>query len=369
MNVLHLNTGNETGGGMFHILSLLKQIKEEVNVTLGVFYEGEMAKRARSIGIRVQLFEQKFRFDLSILKDLISFIDENNIHILHSHGARANFVSLLIKRKITSKWFITVHSNPWDDFQGLAGKLFIHLNLFSIKKADRILAISERFQKELIEIGVKPEKINTILNGIDFNVEPKERYQRQQFGLKEQDFVIMMIARLEPVKCHEVAFFALRQLLDKSKQFKLILVGSGSRMKELKEKVGELNIDNHVLFLGQRDDIPELLTLTDITILTSKSESFPLVLLESARAKKPFVTTDVGGVENLIPDERYGRIVQVGDYNELAKQIWDLYQLKETNLLLEMGERIYLYASQHFSEQQFAQSVLNVYINHYPHNS
>ncbi|KIO64070.1 MULTISPECIES: glycosyltransferase family 4 protein [Bacillaceae] len=364
MNVLHLISGNETGGGMFHVLSLLDKLKNDINVTLGVFHDEEMAKRARNLGIDVCIFKQRSKFDLSIIKNINKYIEENNINIIHTHGARANFIAQFLSTKSKYEWFITVHSNPYDDFlnQGLVGKLFTRLNIRAIKSADCVLAISETFNRSLRNIGVSSEKIETILNGIDFNVKPKISYKREDYNLKEDDFVIMMVARLEPVKCHETALIAMRQLLTKSSKFQLIIVGDGSRYNELRKKTEELEISNNVKFLGQRDDIPELFTLGDITILTSKSESFPLVLLESARAKKPVISTNVGGVTALLPNENYGYIINVGDHKDLADKIWDYFIMKEKGELAEIGERLYKYASANFSDEVFARSVSNIYL-------
>lgn len=365
MKVLHLNTGNETGGGMFHILSLLSQLKEKEHVILGVFYDGVMAEKARHAGIEVVVFEQKSKFDLSIIKRLKKFIEENQIDILHSHGARANTISFLLKRRLQVPWFITVHSNPYDDFlhKGILGRMFSRINIETFKSADRILAVSNRMEKDLIRLGVEGNKISTILNGIDFHYKASKKYNREQFGLKDSDFVIMMIARLEPVKQHETALKALQNLIKKTKAFKLVLIGDGTRRTELQKTVGEMELEENVKFLLQREDVPELLQLADITILTSKSETFPLVLLESARAKKPVISTDVGGVQALIPNNEYGRIIQVGDASGLAEAICQLYLLKENGKLLEMGEKLYQHAKKNFSLESFTESVLNTYRN------
>lgn len=363
MKVLHLNSGNETGGGMFHILSLLHQLNKKINVTLGLFHDMEMAERARNMGIQVQIFKQNSKFDLSVLKEIQNFIQKNEIDILHSHGPRANFISYLIRHNITCQWLITVHSDPEDDFigKGILGRLFTHLNIKSIKNADHILAISNRFKDKLMTFGIEANKISTILNGIDFHVKPRKIYKRSDFGLNENDFVIMQIARLDPVKNHKTAFKALKQLLDKSTEFQLVLVGDGALENDLKNLAKEMNISENVHFLGYRNDIPELLTLCDITILTSRSESFPLVLLESARAKKPVISTDVGDVKSLIPDDRYGFIINVDDYNDLTKKIWKMYQLRKSGMLTIIGENLHRHAAANFSEEHFAKSVLMVY--------
>src|SRR5690606_27757257 len=170
-----------------------------------------------------------------------------------------------------------------------------------------------------------------------------------------------MVARLEPVKHHETAIEAMEQLVKLSSKFQLVLIGDGSRMDELQSMVKEKGLTNNVKFLGYSKDIPELLELCDISLLTSKSESFPLVLLEAARAKKTVVTTDVGGIQSLIPNENYGRIINVGDVENLVKQISDLYELKQKGKLKEMGENLYLHARTNFSLESFANSVRKTY--------
>lgn len=363
MKILHLNSGNETGGGMFHILSLLEYLQHKEQVILGVFCEGELAERAKQKGIEVVIFKQKYRFDISVINEILKYIQKNHIDIIHSHGARANAICYLSKRHLNIPWYITVHSSPLDDFLniGLKGKLFTQINVKAILAADRILAISERFKRDLINLGVQEQKIVTILNGIDFNASPLVTYVRQQFGFKETDFLIMMVARLEPVKLHETALMALKKLKNKSNSLKLVLVGDGSRKKEIQQMTIDFGLSNNVIFLGHRNDVPALLEIADITLLTSKSESFPLVLLESARAKKPIITTDVGDVRMLIPNKEFGRIVKVGDVNQLVKEIWELYKLKEAGRLVSMGEKLYEHAKARFSIEAFGESVRKAY--------
>lgn len=363
MNVLHLNSGTETGGGMYHILSLLNQLKNWSNVTLGVFTEGELAVRARNMGISVQVFHQRTRLDFSVVKRVSHFIDSHHIDILHTHGPRANFIASLLKKERNYEWFVTVHSNPNHDFlhQGIKGKFFTYLNVRAIKAADHIVAISERFQEDLINQGIDAQKIHVILNGINFDIEPEYMYRREDFGLSSDHFVVLMIARLEPVKSHETAFLAIKELQKHYRNLVLLLAGDGSRRNELENFVRDEGLEENVMFLGQRDDVNELLPLCDITVLTSKSESFPLVLLESARAKKPVITTDVGGVRKLIPNEQYGYIIAVGDYQNLADKIRKMILLKNNGKLEQMGERLYHHARKHFSEKIFGKSVLKIY--------
>ena len=106
MKILHLNAGNEPGGGMFHILSLLNQLDKE-EVLLGVFEEGEMYRQAVASGIQTEIFKQHSKFDLTILKPLRNYIRLNHIDIIHTHGPRANIYGALLKRLVKCHWVLT----------------------------------------------------------------------------------------------------------------------------------------------------------------------------------------------------------------------------------------------------------------------
>ncbi|MDF9758869.1 glycosyltransferase involved in cell wall biosynthesis [Peribacillus simplex] len=363
MRILHLNAGNETGGGMFHIMSLLNQLNKE-ECLLGVFEDGELYRRAMSSGIQTELFKQHSKFDLSILKPLRDFIRFNNIDIIHTHGPRANIYGAFLKRFIKRPWLLTVHSSPHHDFlgQGVKGKLFTGLHVRSFKYADHILAVSDRFKQGLIDQGIDSSKITKILNGIDFEKELPFPFQRDDFGFGADDFIIIMPARLEPVKGHEFALAALSEVVSKFPHVKLLLLGDGSRRTALEEMVSEKGLSDHVFFLGYREDLERIYPMGDVTLLTSLSESFPLVLLEGARSGLPAITSDVGGVKELIPDGGKGWITDIGNVDQLNLAICNALELKKSGDLTKIGSDLQKFAKNNFSIEILAKNVYNVYL-------
>jgi L-malate glycosyltransferase len=364
MKVLHLNAGNETGGGMFHILSLLNELNRS-EFYLGVFEHGEMYERARESGIQTMLFRQRSKFDISIIRSIIQFIKENKIDLIHTHGARANCYGAVIRSLAEVQWLVTVHSDPRDDFMGMGavGRLYTAANKRALKQADHLLAISERF-KEILTAGfdIPSERVSVILNGIDFQKKLPDPFTREELGLSENDFVIIMVARLEPVKGHKIAIQAMKRLEQLDCRVKLLLAGDGRQREELKAVAAELGLEESVVFLGHRNDVEKIYPVSDLAILTSYSESFPLVLLEAARAGVPVITTDVGGVDKLIPDDRYGWIIPVEDADALADRIQSAMNLKTSGHLAGMGKKLESYSKRHFSIEQFANNVYNVYL-------
>ncbi|OIU67679.1 glycosyltransferase family 4 protein [Rossellomorea aquimaris] len=365
MKVLHLNAGNETGGGMFHILSLLNELNRS-DFYLGVFETGEMYERAKESGVQTVLFHQRSRFDLSVVRKITRFIKKNKIDLIHTHGARANCYGALIRTVADVKWLATVHSDPRDDFmgKGAIGRFYTSANKKALKKADHLLAISDRFKKILTTgFDIPSNRVSTILNGIDFEKELENPYSREELGLSGEDFIIIMVARLEPVKGHKMALQAMEKLKRvHGSKVKLLLVGDGQQREELKTFAIQHGLDDTVKFLGHRNDVEKIYPAADIAMLTSYSESFPLVLLEAARAGVPVITTDVGGVDKLIPDDRYGWIIPVEDADALAGRIQSAMNLKASGQLSGMGRKLESYSKRHFSIEQFANNVYNVYL-------
>lgn len=361
MHILHLNAGNETGGGMIHILSLLNEFKRN-EFTLGLLEEGLMQKKAKELGIRTVLFKQRGKFDVSVVRSVCRYMKEHHVDIVHTHGPRANVLGMIIKKKTGRRWVLTVHSDPRDDFLGggLKGRCFTAVHLFAIKKADHCFAVSERFKKILTELGMEEEKITAILNGIDFRRTP-EPYDRKAFRFRDNDFLILMVARLERVKGHEMALRALKKVARAHPNVRLLLIGDGSLRKELEDRAKKEGIGERVHFFGYRPDAERFYPMADVALLTSYSESFPFVLLEAARAGVPVITTDVGGVRHLVPDRRYGWVIDVGDENQLGESLMEAVRLKGEQKLREMGERLKDRASRRFSVGHFAESVYEVY--------
>lgn len=365
MKILHLNAGNESGGGMFHILSLLNELSRE-EFFLGVFEKGEMYKRGVEQNIQLVNFDQKSKFDFTVVRKIGTFIRKHGIDMIHTHGARANCYAPFIRKRTGVKWVVTVHSDPRDDFmgQGITGKVFTRTNLNALKQADHFLAISERFKTILMDLGIPSEKITVILNGIDFDKPLSKPFEREELGVKEGDFVMLMVARLEAVKNHKLALTALRNLIQHHHQtgIKLLIVGDGSEREGLEAFVQANGLSSCVGFLGHRNDVERLYPLSDLVLLTSYSESFPLVLLEAARSNVPVITTDVGGVDLLIPSDDYGWIVPIDDEKSLTEKLLAAIELKRNERLREIGQKLRMHSKDNFSVEHFAKNVYNVYL-------
>lgn len=368
MKVLFLNAGNETGGGMVHILQMLQalQQKEEGKFVLAVLEEGLLKERAEAIGIETVCFsEMRFPF----LQALQFYIEQENFTHVHTHGPRANVLLAFLRRRLRSEfeWVTTVHSNPLVDFahKGLYGKLLSKLHINALKKADKMITVCEAFHPVLSQSGVKKPFMTTIRNGAQFSTNSDEEAsvteKRRALGLTDDHIVFVQIARLEAVKAHEKGLYAFKNIVDKFPFARLLFVGAGPLEGELKQLTEELNLTNHVIFLGERDDVADLLKLSHVSLLTSMSEGFPYVLLESAQAKKPVIATDVGDVRHLIHKDSVGWLVEAGSEIGVVEAMEAAIISKRDGTLDKKGEALYAHAKKKFSVKKQIERLLEVY--------
>lgn len=364
MKVLFLNAGNETGGGMVHILAMLESLTKrgEGEFVLAVLEEGVMKERAEALGVPVVAFtELRFPF----LEELRKYICEEEFTHIHTHGPRANVWMMALKGKVPCEWVTTVHSDPLMDFahKGWFGKLLSQMHIRALKQTDKIVTVCDAFQPILKDKGVVKPVMTTIRNGVDFRDDGKSgsRLKRKDIGVADDALLFMQVARLEKVKAHAYALKAFSHLVQVAPHARLVFVGGGSLEDVLEEQVVELGLEEDVIFLGERGDVAELLELADMMVLTSVSEGFPYVLLEAARAKKPVIATDVGDVRHLVHEGSGGWLVEAGSEMGVTRAMEEVVELQAAEALSARGEAMHEYARSHFSLEKSVDQLLDVY--------
>lgn len=345
MKVLHIISGGDTGGAKTHIISLLKGLNGIVDARVVCFIHDTFYEDAKKAGINIDVYKQKSRSDMSVVNRLVDDINNDGYDMVHCHGARANFVAMFLRRKIHKPMITTIHSDYKLDFKDNFYKRLVYttLNTIALKSFNYYIAISDSFKDMLIERGFKEDKIFVAYNGIDFedlgHVKSKDEFLSQYNIDHRARPIAGIVARLDAVKDHETFIKAADKVIKSNQDIIFLIAGEGNDEKRLKTMVSSLGLDDNVFFLGYVNDTDSFFNSIDINVLTSISESFPYVILEGARMKKTIVTTNVGGIKNLIQDGENGYLIDVGDWEALAEKIIDLS--KDKNRLISLGEKLY----------------------------
>jgi glycosyltransferase involved in cell wall biosynthesis len=344
MRILHLISSGGLFGAERVAIELCKSLKKTYHCEpiLGVIRNvynphEEISEEAKSNGIACTVFSCRSQLDLKLASSIREFIKKNRVDIIHCHGYKSNFYGLLASRGQVPS--VTTNHNWLTAHWKL--KTYCFLDSLWIRFFDRIVAVSNEVKKDMLKYKIPKEKIRVIDNGIcleRFEKLVETRKIKSQLGLEEKTRVIGTIGSLGIEKGHIYLLEAARQVLDVVKDLKFLVIGDGPLRKPLEEKSEELGIKKHVIFLGQRKDIPELLMAMDIFVLPSIKEGLPIALLEAMAAKRPVIATRVGAIPKVIENKDTGILVEPKDIKGLRDAIMNLINDPERmNLLAQEG--------------------------------
>lgn len=365
LKVLHLISGGDTGGAKTHIFSLMKGLKDLVDAKIICFIEDTFYEDALTSSIDIEVIPQKRRSDMSVVKKISEIVNRENYDIVHCHGARANTVAIFLKSKIKVPMITTIHSDYLLDFKDNFYKdlIFTPINTFALKKFDYYVAVTQSFKSMLIDRGFDDKKIYTLYNGIDMSFDPwvivKEDFLKKYGVDTKGKFVVGQVARLDGVKNIQMTIRAAKKLSETRKDIIFLIAGDGEELEDLKKLAKELGVEDMIVFLGFVKENMSFFNVIDLNILTSISESFPYVILEASKMKKPTISTAVGGIDELIRDGTDGYLVNSKDHEDLAKKIGNLADNPE--IAKEMGKSIYNRVKESFSTVSMANSQYEIY--------
>jgi glycosyltransferase involved in cell wall biosynthesis len=172
--------------------------------------------------------------------------------------------------------------------------------------------------------GVNPGRVRVIHNGIElqrFANVPEGTRQRLHgaLGISPERRVLLLVGRMHPVKGHREMLQAMPAIVRECPETLLLVAGDGPERAACEAIVAGAGLGGHVMFLGQRRDIPELLHACDLLVIPSQSEGLPIAAIEAHAAGRPVVGFDVGGVREVVQDGVTGRVVPAADIVALAE--------------------------------------------------
>jgi glycosyltransferase involved in cell wall biosynthesis len=246
-----------------------------------------------------------------------------------------------------------IHSRPW---QRLLYRLTVQWAQRITFNSKHVIPFSQAFE------GVQPEQARYIPNGVRLEL-PDPQQARQQLctelRLSTDTRFIGMVARLMPQKGHRYLLDAFARIADDMQGVVLLLIGEGILQQELAAQAERLNIAHRVLFLGLRNDIPNLLAALELYVHSSLFEGMPNAVMEAMAAGKPIVATGVDGVQELIIDGESGWLVEPGNAAALAERLRSA--LQHPDEAQQRGAAAAERARRHFSLDVMVQSFDHLY--------
>ena len=364
MKIMHVAGGGDRGGAKPHILSLCSALSRDNDVRLFSLRSGEFSDDAIAAGIDTTVIYSRL-----VPLDYIKLIRQTRAYkpdVVHCHGAKANLAGALLKLFCKSTIVTTVHSDYKLDYMHsfVRRNTIGRINTLALRMFDYYVTVSDAFRSMMVSRGFCPQKIMTIYNGIDFshktNLPDRHEYLRS-LGLdcKEDDIVVGIPARLNPVKDLPTLLRAFAIAREQNPKLKLVIGGDGEDMDKLQALVRELNISDSASLPGWISDVPSFFAACDIDVLCSISESFPYTILEGIREGCAVITSNVGGMSRLITHGVDGYIFEPGDVQTFAKYLLELST--DHDKRKAFAERLYDRASAIYSLDGMAREQVNIY--------
>jgi glycosyltransferase involved in cell wall biosynthesis len=349
--IFFLNSCVEWGGGEKWTLDTARELADRgYHVTIGTVSESELFKRARQNRIEVQVVPVRGSFSVLNpwkMKKFIGYLRKKNIEVLF-----LNLSQDLKFGAVAGKWAGVrkiIYRRGLD--VAIADKFYTKYLLMSC--VTDIIANSNNTKETLLQNTshwLKEEKIRVIYNGIKSDqIElylNKRTDIREEFHIDKGVILIANIGRLSEQKGHKYLLEAINLMQQKTKNFKVLIIGKGELEQDLKRQAEELELNNLVIFTGFRKDIYNILSQIDFLLHVALWEGCSNIILETMALAKPIVATDINSVRELVIDGKTGLLAECANSFDIAEKAMKMMGNNERN---EMGEYAKQIVSKHFN--------------------
>ena len=322
---------------------------------------GDIASELIGQGVKVKILgKSSYHNPLSILS-LALQLRKEQFDVFHSHGYFASTFGRLAAILACIPVIIThVHSTYFE-----YKKRNLLIEKFLARFTGRIICVSRAVQKFVTEIeGIKEVKTCVIYNAAgnqkNEHINLDKGRMRKSIGIDDKDLLIIIVASLTENKGHRILLAAFNYVLLKHPSIKLLIVGDGPLNADIQATTKYLNIEQQVIFTGQRKDVPELLQISDIAALTSLyREGLGISLIEAMAFGLPLIGTSLGGIPELIEDHGNGLLVAPGNVDDLTSAIETL--VTNRDLRERMGQKSRLIYEEKFTISRMMKEIVTLY--------
>ncbi len=328
--------------------------------------KGVIGEEIERLGLKVDCLNMSPKpYNLPATAALFLYIRKHKFDIVQSSLFNANFHGRLAAFFARVPIIISEEHSEHYLYTSLKHRPYILIDRLLSMVTDSIICCSEKMLFSIKETeNILPEKLLLISNCIDPSglVPGKaKKYILNELGLRDCDIIIGNIASIAVKKGHEYLLRAFPRVLDIYPDARLVIAGGGveSLKKEFVKLAEDLKISKQTYFLGEREDIADLLSIFDIFVLPSIKEGMPIALLEAMYFDIPVIATDVGGVSEIVSDGETGILVAPMDTAALADAIIGLIKDREKGRYLSFNAKNAL--KDYFSPGRYVADMEKVY--------
>ena len=322
----------------YNIARHLAKRGHEVHVVTSI--DKGLPKKSKEQGFHVhRIGWRKVRFlgIISFWLEILLVLSKIEPDIVHSQDINMGMPGLIAKRLLKKPFLVWGRGS--DVY--LPGSYMRPLSKLVLRNADAVIALTQDMKTQIQKIYSR--EILVIPNGIDIKSFEKSSREkaRAKLRIKKKERIVTFVGTLRPIKGLEYLVQALNIMGKKGPRVKLMLVGDGEEKEHLEGLVGELELEEDVMFIGRvpNEEIPEYMAASDVFVLPSLSEGFPNVVLQAMAAGLPIIASKVGGLPEIIEEGGNGFLVEPKNAAQIADRISQLLEDDELRLKISRNNR------------------------------
>jgi glycosyltransferase involved in cell wall biosynthesis len=330
IRVLELRSVRGTGGGPEKTILTGAALTDPARIAVTVCYIRDdrdsvfgIDQTASRLPIDYVEIREKHSLDPGAFRQLRQLVRERAIDIVHAHEYKTDLFAWLLARTEPVRPLATAHG--WTGNSRRERLLYYPADKWLLARFPHVVAVSSEIRQQLLRYGARPERVVTILNGIDperFRRDPaRVASARRALGIGDDQFVVGSVGRLERQKRFDLLIDEFAALHRERPHLRLIIAGDGSLREALQQQIARLGLVSACRLLGHRADVIELHHAMDLFVQSSDYEGTPNAVLEAMALETPIVATDVGGTAELVRHGADGLIVAPGNAGVLTDAV------------------------------------------------
>jgi len=367
--ILYVITKANWGGAQKYVFDLASEIKDyKIVIAYGEPF-GELSDKLKTAEIKtVEIENLKRDFNLlkeiRVIKNLWKILRQEKPGILHLNSPKIGGLGALLGRLCRIKKIIyTAHGWTFNENRPFWQIWLIKfLSWLTIILSHQTIVIAQKEYNQVIRWPfITTKKLKLIYNGVKpidfFDRNTAKKYFENK--IKDEDLIIGTISELHKNKGLKYAIQGFREISKKYEKLKFIVIGEGEERKNLEEKIREYDLTDKIFLVGKIEDASRCLKAFDIFLLSSIKEGLPFVLLEAGLAKLPVIATEVGGVPEIIENNKSGILIEPKKEKAITNALIELIEDLEKRKVL--GENLQTTIEEKFSFGEMLEKTEKLY--------
>lgn len=367
IRILFVIDGLEYGGGERVFVQLAAGLQDRHQVFVASMPGGRFEQQVKELGIGFYPVEMSRRLSLKPICRIKEIIRNNNVDLVHSQGARADFFARIAGKNAGVNHTVCTIATLVEGFNvgPLRKKVYRSVDKLTERYVERFIVVSTSLRKTLVEKrDIPSDKVVTVHNGIELDqYRPMldQSILQNQLGISEDVPLVGAIGRMVWEKGFKFLIEAVSEIVRVVPEAMFLFVGEGPLKRKLEDLAESLKIKERVIFTGFRTEIKDIISIIDLLVIPSLREGFPMVTLEAMAMSKPIVATNIDGITEQIRDGVDGILVPPKNPSALAKAAIRVLKDKKfaTTIGLSARERV----EKEFSVEKMVAETEKVYLS------